>query len=83
MMRAARTLLFRCKECDWRGDESEIIRFDDPELKGNTWNICPRCRTAENFENLCDEPGCGRVAGCGWPSSDGYRRTCYKHMEKR
>lgn len=27
----------------------------------------------------CDEPGCGRVATCGWPSDGGYRRTCGIH----
>ncbi len=83
MMPDMRALLFRCKECGWRGNESEIIRVNDPELDGNVWNVCPRCRAAEGFENLCDEPGCGRPAGCGWSGPDGYRRTCYEHMEKR
>ena len=30
----------------------------------------------------CDEPGCNRVASCGWPTGDGgYRCTCYEHAE--
>ena len=29
---------------------------------------------------LCDEPGCFKGAGCGWPSESGYRQTCYEHM---
>ena len=29
--------------------------------------------------NLCDEPGCYKDAGCGWPSKDGYRMTCGEH----
>ena len=28
---------------------------------------------------LCDEPGCYKDAGCGWPSKNGYRRTCGEH----
>lgn len=28
---------------------------------------------------LCDEPGCYRDAGSGWPSKDGYRMTCGEH----
>lgn len=30
----------------------------------------------------CDEPGCGRESSCGWPSSRGYRRTCFEHWER-
>lgn len=31
---------------------------------------------------LCDEPGCYDYISCGWPSDDGYRQTCSKHMKK-
>ena len=77
-----RDLIFRCRECGWRGAESEIIQIVDAELEGNRWNICPNpaCRAAEQFENMCDEPGCNREATCGWPSPSGYRRTCGDHM---
>lgn len=73
-------LLYLCTECRWRGVESEIIRFADPECADNFWNICPQCRAAESFENMCDEPGCISYATCGWPSARGYRRTCGRHM---
>lgn len=29
--------------------------------------------------HLCDEPGCFKEAGCGFPTDDGYRWTCYDH----
>lgn len=29
--------------------------------------------------SICDEPGCFDYVSCGWPSDDGYRRTCSKH----
>lgn len=75
-------LIFRCKECGWIGQESEIVKFPDPE-SSNIWNICPQCRAAEQFENICDEPECNSIATCGWPTLDNnYRRTCYKHMKK-
>ena len=32
--------------------------------------------------SLCDEPGCFDEISCGWPSENGYRRTCGKHMKK-
>ena len=29
---------------------------------------------------MCDEPGCYKDAGCGWPTKDGgYRTTCGEH----
>jgi hypothetical protein len=31
---------------------------------------------------LCDEPGCYRDAGCGWPSKNGYRMTCGEHYKQ-
>lgn len=74
---------FGCRECGWRGLESEIVKFPDPESSA-IWSICPKCRSAEQFDNLCDEPGCDAKATCGWPTPDeGYRRTCCKHMENR
>jgi len=32
--------------------------------------------------SLCDEPGCFDDVSCGWPSENGYRRTCGEHMKK-
>jgi hypothetical protein len=31
--------------------------------------------------NMCDEPGCFDHAGCGFPTENGYRRTCYAHSD--
>ena len=42
---------------------------------------CPQCGCVEQFTNVCDEAGCRRRAGCGWPSENGYRRTCYEHSK--
>jgi hypothetical protein len=32
-------------------------------------------------ESCCDEPGCTERISCGWPSPEGYRKTCSKHFE--
>lgn len=29
---------------------------------------------------LCDEPGCGNANTCGFPGTQGYRRTCSEHV---
>jgi len=31
--------------------------------------------------SLCDEPGCFDEISCGWPSENGYRRTCGEHYK--
>lgn len=73
-------LRWQCRECGWHGNEDAIARVKDPE-SDVVWNVCPQCRAADQFDNLCDEPGCDALAGCGWPSDKGYRRTCFKHSK--
>ena len=31
---------------------------------------------------LCDEPGCRRLATCGFPVADAYRLTCGRHHDE-
>lgn len=35
----------------------------------------------DDTASTCDEPGCGREATCGWPSTPRYRWTCYEHSD--
>lgn len=37
---------------------------------------------ADTLGSICDEPGCIEIAGCGTPSDDGYRSTCFEHKPK-
>ena len=78
--------VFKCDECGWVGNESSILvrHVDKPHPKTREYeqiNQCPECGLVECFTNVCDELGCTHVAGCGWPSPDGYRRTCGKHAK--
>lgn len=72
---------WRCVECDTVMNTGAIIQFPDPEEEGNSWAICPNCRSAESFERLCDEPECPNTASCGTPVQDErrYVHTCYEH----
>ena len=71
---------WRCEECNWIGLEGELDVVRDPKPEsGVHWSICPQCRAAEQFINLCDEPGCDKPSSNGWPSPEGYRRTCWLH----
>lgn len=76
-------LLFRCDECGWVGEELQCLVAPNPFDPLRRISGCPQCKEVERFTNICDEPGCSREAGCGWPGADGvYRRTCGEHMPK-
>lgn len=72
---------WRCTNCKEVMHETDIDLVKDPESI-NEWSVCPHCRTPENFEPVCDEPGCSLPVSCGFPTPDGYRQTCHKHCEK-
>lgn len=36
----------------------------------------------KSIVGLCDVDGCYGYASCGWPSANGYRHTCGKHMRE-
>lgn len=81
------TMFFTCDECGKRLTEEEILVVKIPHPRpryGNPTvdvNQCPECGTCEQFTNACDEPGCTAEALYGWPSSDGYRYTCWRHYQ--
>ena len=74
---------FRCTECDWTGPWDKFDQVTDPHPKGTVasmWLVCPKCRTPENNEVMCDEPGCEQRGSCGTPDNmGGYVWTCYEH----
>lgn len=70
---------WRCSDCNWIGVEAEMLRGPHPFSPGQQIDGCPECREIDSFEMLCDVTGCKEIAGCGWPSAEGYRHTCHKH----
>ena len=78
------TLWFECDRCGKIMEEKLILQTAVPRPKGGEpayVSQCPHCGECECFTNVCDEPGCQSEATCGWPTGDGYRRTCGKHMQ--
>lgn len=74
-------LRWKCKECGWIGNGAELLSAPNPWDADLSIIGCPECKDTEGFDNICDEPGCDRYAGCGWKPQDApYRRTCSKHM---
>lgn len=39
----------KCTECKWRGFSQDVDRVPDPRGE-KVWNVCPLCRTPENFD---------------------------------
>lgn len=75
--------IFKCQSCNEFMPECQILMPSLPPHpktgERETVNQCPFCGCVEDFVNICDEKGCRSVAGCGWVSVDGYRRTCGDH----
>lgn len=85
---------WKCKSCDWKGLDNELLTAESPFRADDVLIACPNCRLTEGFDEACDIEGCWENASCGTPvkdgfatfsgddSRDGYLRTCYKHLPK-
>jgi hypothetical protein len=40
-----------------------------------------KIESIKKLVGFCDEPECYIEAGCGFPTDDGYRWTCYEHSK--
>jgi hypothetical protein len=70
---------WRCTDCGWTGNESELLSAPNPFAPEGTILGCPNCKTVDQFDEMCDEPECDQRATCGFPTPTGYRRTCFDH----
>ena len=76
---SVRALRWLCQSCDWIGDDAQLLRAPIPFDSETTICGCPKCKAVDDIINACDEPGCTREADCGFPTPQGYRRTCGRH----
>jgi hypothetical protein len=67
------------RRCEWRGDESAVLKAPNPFLPEEEIWGCPECKAVNTIVAVCDEPGCWAETSCGTPTPSGYRRTCGKH----
>ena len=71
---------WKCENCDEISLEKDLLEAVNPFDADQTINGCPTCKGVFGFTEICDEPGCVRDANCGFPTPEGYRRTCGDHM---
>ena len=71
---------YGCPDCaDLQARVAELDREgDDWKVADDTKRLLKQAQDPVP-DRGCDEPGCGLVAICGWPSDGGYRRTCGIH----
>ncbi len=71
---------WHCPSCYKVFPKSEALEGTHPFQIGGSIYGCPQCRAAsEEFELVCDEPGCEQIVTSGTPIPGGYRRTCHEH----
>lgn len=75
--------LYQC-ECGAYVRQSQLLQAENPFDSEQRLEFCPECRdvVGDPLRLICDEYGCTETASCGWPSPDGYRNTCGKHMRE-
>lgn len=61
--------LWLCKGCEWSGQSKDLLTAPSPFDSSDIMSACPNCKNYENLVNMCDEPGCRREAGCGFPAN--------------
>ena len=72
-----------CKECGKRLLRSDRLEAPHPFEIGICYG-CPRCKSIDCFESVCDEPGCWLPVCSGTPcDTHRYRNTCHKHKPNK
>jgi hypothetical protein len=85
MTRIVENKQWRCTNCLQISLQPELLTGPSPFDPEDILTGCPKCKSVDGFDEICDEPGCKQRAHCGWPTDSdndefgGYRRTCSQH----
>ena len=69
----------KCRECDWIGTDTDVLRGANPFNDSESVYGCPNCLSVDSMQPVCDHQDCWKLATCGTPTKDGYRSTCGEH----
>jgi len=75
------TRKWKCNDCGEISIESDLLVAPNPFDTNQGITGCPKCKSCYGFTEICDDPNCTLPASCGFPSPEGYRRTCFKHYK--
>ena len=67
------------RRCGWRGQEGQILKGPNPFDAEETVYGCPDCKCVGTLIGACEIEGCWQESTCGFPTPEGYLRTCGKH----
>lgn len=74
---------WKCAECSHICGSDGLLEAPNPFDPEDIVYGCSECKAINSYEAACDEPGCDKSAGCGWPTADGgYRHTCGQHWKR-
>lgn len=68
--------------CGWKGQKTELLQAQHPFDENDIVYGCPACKGLDEIFLACDVEGCWGYADCGFPTPEGYRHTCGKHMRE-
>ena len=72
---------YLCTFCAAHVANADALRTaPNPFDPRDTLTGCPACGAVNATVRTCDEPGCWQPADSGFPTPDGYRSTCSKHI---
>ena len=63
-----------CEECDWHGQDEDMLTAINPFDKDDTIIGCPKCFAINTLLPACDVPECWQVVSCGTPTPGGYKK---------
>lgn len=84
-----KSIKWKCTSCNVIsfGDDG-IDKVEDPRpltgMEGHYFCVCTNCRTADQFERVCDVEYCNNKASeVSVSESRGIAHTCYQHRNRR
>ena len=70
---------YKCGNCDTITQIENILKAPSPfSARDILWG-CPNCKSAEDFERVCDADACEGTNVSGMPIGDEYKFLCRLH----
>ena len=71
--------LTKCNECGNVFETTQMLKAPSPFDPDDVLCACPKCKTPEVLQAICQVEGCKGEATCGKPTKHGYLHLCRYH----